>query len=193
MPNRADITGHRLRADIERGGYYPALVAEAVEAALGGEPAIAHLVHLETTFDAEEVCRHVTVLALTGARFVVGHTDEFAADETSPTPYATTSTEVVRLDRVRSVVVRRIVADPATYQPGTPPREVVVTISWGAVSHVDLEPAACGDPHCEADHGYTGTLAAEDLTLRVSAAADGPEAVARTLEFAAALTDATLR
>src|SRR5579883_1092853 len=61
MPQRTDAGSldPGLRASIERSGYYPALVAEAVETALGGEPVISHLVHQETTFDAEEVRRHV--------------------------------------------------------------------------------------------------------------------------------------
>jgi hypothetical protein len=192
MPNpSAHTTDAELRAAIERSGYYPALVAEAIEAAIGTEQVLAHLVHQETTFDADEVRRHVTVLALTPTRFVVGHTDEHSPDETSTEPYASTSTESVKLERVASVVVSRIVDDPAHYVPGTPPREAVLTVSWGAVARIDLAPATCGDPHCEADHGYEGALSADDLSLRVSGAADGPEAVNATLAFAAALSDAT--
>ncbi len=65
--------------------------------------------------------------------------------------------------------------DPAAYSPGVAPSEVTLTIGWGAISHVDLEPATCGDENCEADHGYTGSITADDLQLRVSEAADGPE------------------
>ena len=59
--------------------------------------------------------------------------------------------------------------------------EAVLTVGWGAVRRVDLEPATCGDPDCVADHGYTGALAAEDFALRISSSADGPEAVDRLL------------
>jgi hypothetical protein len=65
---------------------------------------------------------------------------------------------------------------------------VVLTIGWGAVARVDLEPAACADPDCEADHGYTGLLTSDDFSLRVSAAAEGPEAVANLLGFSDALS-----
>jgi len=61
------------------------------------------------------------------------------------------------------------------------------------LSHVELEPAHCGDESCDADHGYLGTITADDLTLRVSEAADGEDAVRQVLEFAAALSDATAR
>ncbi len=184
-------TTQGLRSAIERSGYYPALVAEAIESAVGPEEVRAFLVQQETTFDQSEVRRHVTVLVLTPTRFVVGHTDEHAPDETSSTSYATTSAESVRIDQIETVVVSRVVDDPASYVPGRLPHEVVLTIGWGAVSRVDLEPATCADPSCEADHGYTGTLTADDLTLRVTEAVDGAEVVSQTLAFAAALSKAT--
>ncbi|WP_059011460.1 DUF5998 family protein [Streptomyces specialis] len=188
---KTGTTSQGLREAIERSGYYPALVAEAVEAAVGREPVVSFLVHQETTFDSNEVRRHATVLVLTGTRFIVSHTDEQSADSTAPAPYATTSTESVKLDRISSVVISRVVADPQSYVPGTVPREVVLTIGWGAVSRIDMEPASCGDPNCEADHGYTGSTTADDLSLRISEAGDGPETVRRTLEFAQALSEAT--
>ena len=68
--------------------------------------------------------------------------------------------------------------------PPPGPSEVVLTIGWGAVGRIDLEPAGCADPDCEADHGYTGLLTSDDFSLRVSAAAEGPEAVTSLLTFA---------
>ena len=67
----------------------------------------------------------------------------------------------------------------------------MLTIGWGGVSRVDLEPAGCADPECDADHGYTGVLAADDFSLRVSAAAEGTDAVAGLLAFAEALSSRT--
>jgi uncharacterized protein DUF5998 len=180
-----------LRQAIQRSGYYPELVAEAIEFAAGAEVVVSYLVHQETTFDDDEVRRHVTVLALTPTRLLVGHTDEHGADASSPTPYATTATEAVALSRIGSVVVSRTVADPARHIVGALPQEVVLTLSWGAVSRVDLEPATCGDPNCEADHGYTGSVTAEDLSLRVSEAGDGADAVRQMMQFASAVSAAT--
>jgi hypothetical protein len=181
-----------LRTAIERTGYYPALVAEAVELAVAGEPVRNHVVHQETTFDTDEVRRHVTVLVLTDTRLVIGHTDEQPAD--GPVPgYATTSTEAVPLHTIRSVVVSRVVSDPARYRPGTVPREAVLTIGWGAMTRLDLEPASCSDPACEADHGYTGTSTVDDMSLRVSTAAEGSNLVSELLTFAGALSAATQR
>ena len=67
----------------------------------------------------------------------------------------------------------------------------MLTIGWGGVSRIDLEPAACADPECEADHGYTGVLASDDFSLRVSSAADGQGAVDELLEFAESLSART--
>jgi hypothetical protein len=183
----------KLRTAIDRAGYYPAFVAESIETAAGGEVIDSYVVHLETTFDQDEVRRHVTVLALTPTRLIIAHTDEHPPEEGEATSFATTSTEAIRLDRISSVVLTRTVDDPARHVRGAPPREVVLTIGWGGVSRIDLEPAACSDPNCDADHGYTGTVSADDMSLRVSAAADGPEIVTQLLHFASALSTATGR
>ncbi|SFC35018.1 DUF5998 family protein [Streptomyces aidingensis] len=188
---KTGTTTQGLRAAIERSGYYPALVAEAVETAVGREAVVSYLVQQETTFDNNEVRRHVTVLVLTPTRFIASHTDEQPADSSSPAPYAASSTESVKLSRISSVMLRRVVADPEAYTPGTPPHEVVLTIGWGTLSRIDLEPASCGDPNCDADHGYTGSTTAEDISLRISEAGDGPETVRQTLAFAQALSEAT--
>ena len=52
---------------------------------------------------------------------------------------------------------------------------------------IDLEQASCDDPECEADHGYTGALVGDDLTVRMSAAAEGAERVAHLVRFGSTL------
>jgi Family of unknown function (DUF5998) len=184
-----------LRAAIERSGYYPGLVTDAVASALGPEPVTAFFVHHDAIFDpGMEVRRHMTVLALTPTRLVYSHTDEHPADEPEGRPRAETSTEAIRFSRVSSVSLTRVVPDPASYVPGvTMPSEVILTIGWNVLSHVELEPAHCGDETCEADHGYLGTITADDLTLRVSEGGDGEEAIRQVLAFVSALSDATAR
>lgn len=182
----------QLQADIDRTGYYPALVADSLATSMSGEELLAYAVHHEATFDRDELRRHITVLALTATRLIVAHVDEHGGPDGAKEPStASASTEAVRLQKVDSVVVTRVVPDPATYSPSTAPIEVMLTIGWGAVSRIDLEPATCGDPACEADHGFTGSSANDDLSLRVSSAADGPDAVNRFLAFAEALSSAT--
>ena len=195
---RARASGSdELRSAIDASGYYPDVVADAVFAAVAGEAVEAHLVHHEPTIDErDEVRRHVTVLVLTPTRLILAHTDEHAPDDVLPAPYASTTTEAIALAAVRSVVVNRMVANPAAYESqrgrSTGASEAVVSIGWGAVSRIDLEPAGCADPGCEADHGYTGVLGSDDFSLRVSAAAEGPEAVRNLLEFARVLSGRTV-
>jgi hypothetical protein len=178
-----------LKKAIERTGYYPEVVADGVSGAVGGEQVAAFYVHHEPTFEREEVRRHLTVVVLTPSRLILAHTDEYAGDDLLPEPYTSTSTEAIALSSVRSVVVTRMVTNPA--KGPSQPAEAVLTIGWGGVSRIDLEPAGCNDPQCDADHGYTGVLASDDFSLRVSAAADGTDAVAGLLAFADALSART--
>jgi Family of unknown function (DUF5998) len=179
-----------LRAAIELAGYYPALVIDAVTATLGMEPVAAFLVCHSATFDPDlELRRHITVLALTPSRLIYSHTDEHPADnaEGGP-PCAETATETVPLSRLSSVSVTRVVPDPASYAPGkTTPSELILAIGWGTLSHIEI--GRCGDETCEADH-YLGTITADDLTLRISQAADGEGAIHEALSFTAALNEA---
>jgi hypothetical protein len=192
-------TSHELPADLrsalERAGYFPELVTDVLDVAVAGEPVLAHLVHAETTFDSDAVRRHITALVLTGTRLVVTHADDHAPDDPDgpPQPYATAATEAVPLRSVRSVVVNHVVPQPQDYVLGAGSRDLTLTIGWGAVSRLDLEPATCGDPDCEADHGYTGTASADDIALRVASDADGESAVREALGFARALSAATSR
>ena len=175
-----------LNQAIESTGYHPALVADALGSALGHESCLAYVVHQETTFDSQEVRRHVTVLALTQTRFVVAHADEH---DSVPTIRVTATTEAVPLHQIKSVVVSRTISDAATSTVD----EVLLTIGWGGVSRLELDPAGCDDPNCEADHGYAGAVSSDDLQIRVAAAAEGREAVVRLLTFVDALSAATSR
>jgi hypothetical protein len=178
-----------LRTAIERTGYYPEVVADAVASAVADEHVVSFYVHHEPTFEREEVRRHQSVVVLTPTRLVLAHTDEHEGDDLLPEPYTSTSTEAVSLSAVKSVVVTRMTANPT--EGSQPPAEAVLTIGWGGVSRLDLEPASCNDPQCEADHGYTGVLASDDFSLRVSAAADGSDAVDGLLSFADSLSART--
>lgn len=183
-----------MHAAIESAGYHPEAVGDGVADALGGEPVRGFVVHHEPTFDNDEVRRHLTVVALTPTRLVVTHTDEHPPDDLLPQPYTATSTEAVAVSAVRSVVVQRMVPQAAPEaSSGGLPTEAVLTVAWGAVRRVDVEPAQCSDPECEADHGYAGSLTADDFSLRVSAAADGARAVEDLLAFARVLTASTVR
>ena len=175
-----------LQRDVAACGYFPDLIVDGIRLAVGDEPVLRHLVHHEATFADDALHRHLTVLALTDTRLLVGHTDEHTID-LGPMQAAST-VESVNLEKFTSVSLSRIVSHPEKF--GTKVarvEEAWLTVGWGTVRRAELEPAGCGDPDCEADHGYTGTVAAEDLMVRMSAAADGVDNVAKLVDFAALL------
>ena len=181
----------RLRSDIERAGYYPALVADVLKVALADEQIVAHLVHPETVFDRTEVRRHVTALTLTATRLIIAHVDDVPGASPDEGHSAAATTESVALSSIRSVALTHVVSDPASYAPGAGGTEITLALNWGSVQRLDLEPASCPDPDCEADHGYTGSSVPDDLVVRISAAAEGKDATDQALAFAAALSAAT--
>lgn len=179
----------KLRADLDRAGYYPDLVMEVLGVAVAEETVVSYLVHPETTFDQNEVRRHLTALVLTPTRLVVAHVDDGASPE--GTPGAAATTESVPLREIRSVALTHGVTEPANPAEKRRTDELTVAVSWGAVQRVDLEPASCADPTCEADHGLTGVISPEDVVVRVSAQAEGSGALSGAMDFARALSAAT--
>lgn len=191
---KLDAVRRDLRSEIESQGYFPDLVEDTVALALSGEDLVDFVVHHEPTFSHDQIHRHVTVLALTPTRLVVGHTDDQLAEPPNTGSYAASSTESVPLDKIATVVLTRVVADPERFQAGSGRvEETWLSVGWGAMRRIDLEPAACADPECEADHGYTGSLAGDDLTVRMSLAADGEHRVARLVQFATTLQRVTAK
>ena len=180
-----------LRHSLHHAGYYPELVGDVLDVALAGEAVVAHLVHPETTFDASEVRRHVTVLVLTRTRLVLAHVDDHPADSEHPSASASATTESVPLTHLHTVALTHVVPVPAKHRPGAVPAELTLALGWGAVRRIDLEPATCGDPDCDADHGLTGTSSPDDVVVRVSAQAEGKEAVRAAVDFARALSAAS--
>lgn len=185
---RLDATRRDLRTEIEAAGYFPDLVEDAIVLAVAEEGLLDFVVHHEPTFNHDEIHRHVTILALTPTRLIVGHTDDHPAEPPSTGTYAAASTESVSLSKINTVVLTRVVSQPEEFRPGSDAvNETWLSVGWGAVRRIDLEQATCSDPQCEADHGFTGALVGDDLTVRVSAAVDGADRVARLVRFASSL------
>jgi hypothetical protein len=186
---RVDSVKKGLRAEIDASGYFPDLVEDAITLAVGDEELLDFVVHHEPTFNHDEIHRHVTILALTPTRLIIGHTDDHPPEPHMPGSYAATSTESVALRRITNVVLTRVVTQPEVFTPGASGElyEIWLTVGWGAVRRVDLEQASCNDPECDADHGYTGALVADDLTVRMGTGAVGTERVARLAQFASRL------
>ena len=105
--------------------------------------------HHEPTFNRDEIHRHVTVLALTPTRLLVGH------------PTTTTVTHPARhlRGRIHRVGPARqdrhggpdpVVPQPETYLSGSERiDETWLTVGWGTMRRLDLEQASCEDPDCE--------------------------------------------
>ncbi|CAM2883848.1 DUF5998 domain-containing protein [Actinomyces slackii] len=180
--------GQALAAEVERAGYYPELVLDTLALAAAGEEIVISLVQAETTF-AEAVHRHLTVLALTASRLIIVHVDDAPREDGRPGALATS--EAVAISRIRSVALTRGVSDPA--DDGGRLTEMTIAISWGSVRRIDLEPASCADPDCQADHGMSGVSMPDDIALRVSAGVEGDAALARAEAFARILSQITSR
>lgn len=181
-----------LRQEIDACGYFPQFIEDSVALALGDEQVTSHLVHHEASFANDEISRHVTVIVVTGTRLLVVHTDDGPAVDAlggpSPAGRAITSCEAIPLANLKQVSLSRAVSNPQDFgAPGSEVVETWLTLGWGTMRRMDLEPAACPDPTCEADHGYTGTVVGDDITIRMSAAADGADKVGRLVAFATGL------
>ena len=180
-----------LREAITASGYFPEFVEATVSQAVGGDDVVASMVHHEATFSRDAIHRHVTVLVLTPRRLIVGHTDD---GEVPGVSQAVSTVESVPLRQVRSVSLSQVVNHPERYGRGRHPDAVAETwlsVGWGVVRRVEIEPAQCDDPACELDHGMTAQDMADDLTLRVSAAADGEPSVRALVAVAPALPPAS--
>ncbi|MGD8213830.1 DUF5998 family protein [Aestuariimicrobium sp. Y1814] len=173
-----------LRNSIVACGFFPDLVSESIALALAGEDLRGFLVHHEPTFTGEEVHRHLSVMLVTPTRLIVGHTDE-STDNPTHSVQAITSTESVALSKINSVTVTRVVAEPQKDAGAIV--ETWLSIGWGTLRRIELEPAHCGDPTCDADHGMSGSAVADDLTVRMSPAADGETSVRELIAFGSTL------
>lgn len=182
----------RLRAELDRAGYYPELVAGVLDVAVAEEEVHAFLVHPETTFDHAEVFRHLTAMVLTQSRLIIAHVDDAPGSSPDAPPAALATTEAVGLHHIRSVSLTHGVSDPEQARAART-QELTLSVTWGTSQSVDLAPAGCGDPDCDADHGYTGALAPEGVELRVAAPAEGERALHAAIAFARELSAATAR
>lgn len=182
-----------LAQDIHRAGFYPELVLDTVEDALAGLAPQTHLVQVETHFDQNEVHRHITVLVLAGDYLLVAHLDDQNLDDRGQQVVAHVSLETLHVSRIKTLTISYSYPQPQHYQPGTPPSEVSMLISWTGSQRLDLQPADCPDPSCDGDHGYTGVSPREDIVTRMSVQGDGAEATAQAHAFSRALRAAHIQ
>ena len=160
--------GSRLVQDIEKAGFYPQLVTDVVMDSLDGRRPASHLVQLETHFTNTEMHRPITALVMAEYLLHITHVDDQQLDENGADTVARVSSETVPISQIRSVTLSYAYHQPQNYQPGTPIMELNLAVSWTGTQQLELYPAMCEDPECQADHGYTGTAASEDVVMRIS-------------------------
>lgn len=186
MSVRQPAASPSLDSELARAGFYPHLIADLLEDELDGAEPLRHLLHLETHVERGEVHRHASILVLTREDLVILHVDDHQPED-GQEPVANVSVESVALPRIDSVVVSAVYPRPHEHVKGTSPRELTVGIAWSGGSRLDLGPAGCADPQCDADHGYSGQSTREDLVMRISAEADGVEHLNEARRFVRAL------
>lgn len=179
-----------LAQAVATAGYYPALASTVLRSAIGSEDIRAHFVHTETTFDHDEVRRHMTVLVITDRRLLRVHIDDGAARADQSTHEASATVESAMLSSIQNMAMTHVVHSPESYREGELPTELVLAVGWRVHSRIELEPATCGDENCEADHGYSGAITGDDSLIRVSVIADGADSVRALMDFAHTLQEA---
>lgn len=154
-----------------------------VRVGLGQQEIVSFLVQHEATFGGQGIQRHLTVLVLTPGQLLICHTDDGEADTSGK---AITTAEAVALRAIDSASITRSIEAPQDF-PASAVAETWLSVTWGGARRLDIGPAGCEDPSCEADHGWTGMQVPNDFSLRMSPAADGADHTQRLLEFGAAL------
>ncbi|ALD64301.1 DUF5998 family protein [Glutamicibacter soli] len=184
--------GADLQHDLVRAGFYPQMVQDVLAEAMLDLPVVDHFLHLETHFDHTEVHRHITVMVRSEKVLFIVHVDDQQLDDHGHDVMAQVSVEMVSLARIESVATSYVYHQPQHYSGTDLVRELTFGMSWDGTKRIDLAPAECADPQCDADHGLNGTSQPEDLVLRVSSEADGQRAVDKAREFAVRLRLATI-
>ncbi len=171
---------------IEELGFYPELVTRSLRRALGGKELLALLLQLDAGFDHGSLFRHLNVVAVSTGSLVQLHVDELEDGG------ATVASAIHPLRAIRGMSYMEQVTSPE--RQGGAVTEITIAVNLGSARRGDVETLQCEDPECVADHGFTISSIPDDLTIRVSAAADGLDALAQAEEFVdvlSALMDST--
>src|SRR6478735_9237424 len=104
-----------LEQAVATAGYYPALAASVLRTAIGSESVRAHFVHTETTFDAQEVRRHMTVLVVTDRRLLRMHIDDGAGHQDHSLHEASATVESATLSSIQNMALTHVVHHPEDF------------------------------------------------------------------------------
>lgn len=117
-----------------------------------------YFVRPETVFDRDSVFDSVGVFMLTDTHLIIVVSD--VNHEMNPAGELVTITQVVELSHINDFQIgrRRVLEGPERGAISA----VHFRFRWGGSWAADIRPAACDDPHCEADHGFLGSFTGED-------------------------------
>lgn len=160
---------------IDELGFYPELVTRSLRRALGGKDPLALLLQLDAGFDHGSLFRHLNVVAISTNSLVQLHVDELEDGG------ATVASAIHPLGAVRGMSYMEQVTAPE--KQGGAVTEITIAVNLGSARRGDVETLQCDDPECVADHGFTISSIPDDLTIRVSVAADGVDALVQAERF----------
>ena len=178
-----------LLTELETAGYFPRRrLPRACSVRCTARVPWRTSIRPETTFDGPEVRRHLTVLVLTATHLLVTHLDDDPADALNPSQVVST-TERVRLRGSSSTGLSQVFDTDGSRSPGRE-AEITLGITWnGSHAWISSVPSA-RTPTARSTMDTRARIAPSDLALRVSALADGDDAVDAALRFHAELVDA---
>ncbi|WP_022867930.1 DUF5998 family protein [Schaalia vaccimaxillae] len=161
-------------ARIERAGFYPQIAKRALRRALRGTEPLATLCQVDAAFDRGSVFRHLTVATLTSSCLIHVHIDELESGG------AGVATAIHPISSIMGASMMEVVDRP---EISCEVSELTIAINVGGQRRTEIEPAHCDDPQCTADHGYSASTFPDDLTIRISGAADGVDVLAEAEQF----------
>ncbi len=127
------------------------------------------LFQLETTFDDESVFRHFDYLGLRNGVLTSVHIDELPVGVhwyASVTPVSRVTSVEIGQSTVPPSYMAAEDDFPPAHAHGFPRQEdLTLMLSIEGRSLVEMEPLACEDPHCEADHGMVGGTKNEGIAI----------------------------
>lgn len=131
-------------------------------------PIRTYFIRPETVFDRDSVFDATAIFLLTDSHLIVVLSD--VTYEFVPVGEFVTTTQVIPLKEIHDyqVIRRRVLDGPESGAIAS----VQMRLRWGANRTLDIRPASCDDPTCEAEHGFIGMSAGEDGDVLLDATLD---------------------
>lgn len=110
------------------------------------------------------IFRYLAIASLTDRAVVQLYVDEMGSG------LATIAATMHRVDDIAGYSMMEVYMD---LENASGLSETAAALGLKSAHRLEFEPARCNDPNCMAGYGLTGTFLPDDMTLRISAIADG--------------------